>query len=198
MSIQSLPSGKTSRTSQAILSQPKFSRCVGRFIATDQLARDVACLLEFEEAVSSWNCRSLQLRNGFDTYSPDFVAERPSDILVIDAVGQRRPPPWVAEAIIREGFTYRTMSRGDIDPIRLKNCKDLLQCSGGEVSLGDRVRLLSVLDEQSSLTLAESLTVFQETKPIRGLANMVVGRLIEIDLDTALIGPETLVRRYRG
>jgi hypothetical protein len=198
MSIQSLPSGKTSRTSQTILSQPKFNRCVGRFVARDQLARDVACLLEFEDEISSWNCRSLQLRHGCDTYSPDFVAERQFDILVIDAVGQRRPPPWVAEAIIREGFTYRTMSRGDIDPIRLKNSKDLLQCSGGEVSLGDRVRLLSVLDEQSSLTLAESLTVFREIMPIRGLANMAVARLIEIDLDTALIGPETLVRRYRG
>ncbi|KJF74635.1 hypothetical protein [Agrobacterium arsenijevicii] len=198
MSIQSLPSGKTSRASQAILSQPKFSRCVGRFIARDQLARDVACLLEFEEAVSSWNCRSLQLRSGFDTYSPDFVAERQFDVLVIDTVGQRRPPPWVAEAVVREGFTYRTMSRGDIDPIRLKNCKDLLQCSGGDVSLGDRVQLLSVLDEQSSLTLAESLTLFQDTKPIRGLANMAVGRFIEIDLDTALIGPETVIRRYRG
>lgn len=198
MSIQSLPSGKTSRTSQTLPSQPRFSRCVGRFFARDQLVRDVACLLEFEDEVSSWNCRSLQLRHGFDTYSPDFVAERPSDILVIDVVGQRRPPPWVAEAVDREGFAYRTMSRGDIDPIRLKNCKDLLQSSGCEVSLGDRVRLLSVLEEQSSLTLAESLTVFQETQPIRGLANMVVTRLIEIDLDTALIGPETVVRRYRG
>ncbi|MGV1951070.1 hypothetical protein ACQZ44_09595 [Agrobacterium vitis] len=155
-------------------------------------------MLEFEDAVSSWNCLSLQLRHGFDTYSPDFVAERPSDILVIDTVGQRRPPLWIGEAVAREGFTYRTMSRGDIDPIRLKNCKDLLQCSGGDVSLGDRVRLLSVLDEQSSLTLAECLTLFQETKPIRGLANMAVGRFVEIDLDTALIGPETVVRRYRG
>lgn len=198
MSIQSLPSGKTSSTSQAILSQPRFIRCVGRFVARDQLARDVACLLEFEDEVSSWNCRSLHLRHGFDTYSPDFVAERPSDILVIDVVGQRRPPPWVAEAVALEGFTYRTMSRGDIDPIRLKNCKDLIQCSGGEVSLGDRVRLLSALDDQSSLTLAESLTVFRDTTPIRGLANMAVGRFIEIDLDTALIGPETVVRRYRG
>lgn len=198
MSTRSLSSGKTSRTSQAILSQPKFNRCVGRFIARDQLARDVACLLEFEDAVSSWNCLSLQLRHGFDTYSPDFVAEHESDILVIDAVGLRRPPPWVAEAVAREGFIYRTMLRGDIDPIRLRNCKDLLQCSGGGVSLGDRVRLLSVLDEQSSLTLAECLTLFQETKPIRGLANMAVGRFVEIDLDTALIGPETVVRRYRG
>ncbi|NUL15413.1 hypothetical protein HUN27_01035 [Agrobacterium tumefaciens] len=181
-----------------MFSQPKFNRCVGRFVARDQLARDVACLLEFEDDVSSWNCRSLQLRHGFDTYSPDFVAERPSDVLVIDVVGQQRPPLWVAEAVAREGFTYRTMSRGDIDPIRLKNCKDLLQSAVGEASLGDRVRLLSVLDEQSSLTLSESLTVFQETQPIRGLANMVVTRLIEIDIDTALIGPETIVRRYRG
>ncbi len=198
MSIRSLTSGKPSSASQAILSQPRFIRCVGRFISGDQLARDIACLLEFEDEVSSWNCRSLQLRHGCDTYSPDFVAERPSDILVIDVVGQRRPPPWVAEAVAREGFAYRTMSRGDIDPIRLKNCRDLIQSSGGEASLGDRVRLLSILDEQSSLTLAESLSLFQDTKPIRGLANMAVGRFIEIDLDTALIGPETVVRRYRG
>lgn len=198
MSIQSLSRGGMPRSSPNLPSHLKFSRCIGQFAARDQLARDVACLLDFEDAVSSWTYRSLQFHHGCDRYSADFVAERQSDVLVIDAVGQRRPPPWVAEVVIREGFTYRTMSRGDIDPIRLKNCRDLLQCSGGEVSLGDRVRLLSVLDEQSSLTLAESLTVFLETKPIRGLANMVVTRLIEIDLDTALIGPETVVRRYRG
>lgn len=198
MSIQSLSRDGTPRLSATIPFQLKFGRCVGQFTVRDQLARDVACLLDFDDAVSSWNCRSLQLHHGYDTYRPDFVAERSHDVLVIDAVGQRRPPQWISEAVAGEGFTYRTMSRGDIDPIRLKNCKDLLQCSGGEVRLGDRVRLLSVLDQQSSLTLAESLTVFRETKPIRGLANMVVGRFIEIDLDTALIGPETVVRRYRG
>lgn len=198
MSIQSLSRDGTPRSSANIPSQLKFSRCVGRFIVRDLVARDVACVLDFDDAVSSWNCRSLQFCHGSDTYSPDFVAERSHDVLVIDAVEQRRPPLWIVEAVAREGFTYQTMSRGDIDPIRLKNCKDLLQYSGGEVSLGDRVRLLSVLDQQSSLTLAESLSVFQETKPIRGLANMAIERFIEIDLDTALIGPETVVRRYRG
>ncbi|WP_245455350.1 hypothetical protein [Sinorhizobium fredii] len=198
MSIQSLSRGGAPRPSANIPSHLKFSRCIGHFTARDPLARDVACLLDFEDAVSSWNCRSLQFHHGFDTYSPDFVAERSHDVVVIDVVGQRRPPPWISEAVTSEGFTYRTMSRGDIDPIRLKNCKDLLQCSGGDVRLGDRVRLLSALDQQSSLTLAETLTVFQETKPIRGLANMVIARFIEIDLDTALIGPETVVRRYRG
>lgn len=198
MSIQSLFRDGTQRTLASVPSQLKFSRCVGRFTVGDQLARDVACMLDFDDAISSWSCQSLRFHSGFDTYSPDFVAERSHDVLVIDAVGQRRPPPWISETTTSDGYTYLTMSRGDIDPIRLKNCKDLLQCSGGEVSLGDRVRLLSVLDQQSSLTLAESLTVFQETKPIRGLANMVVGRFIEIDLDTSLIGPETVVRRCRG
>ena len=198
MSILSLPSGKTSRTSQTVLPHTKFSRCVGRFLGRDHLARDIACLLEFDDRVSCWSCQSLKLRHGFDTYAPDFIAERQSDVVVIDCVGQRRPPPWVSEAVSLEGFSYLTMSRGDIDPIRLKNCKDLLLSSGGEVSLGDRVRLLSALNEHSSLTLAECLTVFQETKPIRGLASMVVGRFVEIDLDTALIGPETPVRRHRG
>ena len=165
MSILSLPPGKTSRTSQTVLPYIKFSRCVGRFLGRDQLARDVACLLEFDDTVTCWSCQSLKLRHGCD------ICRAPA---------------------------YLTMARGDIDPVRLKNCKDLLQSSGGEVSLGDRVRLLSALDEHSSLTLAECLSVFQETKPIRGLANMVVGRFVEIDLDTALIGPETPVRRYRG
>jgi hypothetical protein len=198
MSILSLPSGKTSRTSQTVLLNTKFSRCVGRFIARDQLARDIACLLECDHSVSCWSCQSLELRHGLDTYAPDFIAERHSDVVVIDSVGQRRPPQWVSEAVTLEGFSYHTMARGDIDPVRLKNCKDLLQSSGGEVSLGDRVRLLSALDEHSSLTVAECLSIFHDTKPIRGLANMVVGRFVEIDLDAALIGPETPVRRYRG
>ena len=129
---------------------------------------------------------------------PDFMVERKHDVLLLDVVAQRHPPSWTAEAAAREGFSYLTMARGDIDPVRLKNCKDLLQTAGGEVSLGDRVRMLAALDEHSSLTVAESLTVFRDSTPIRALANMAVERFIEIDLDQALIGPETLVRRYRG
>lgn len=196
MSIQPLPSGRTSRTSQAVFSQPKFSRCVGRFIARDQLARDVACLLEFEDTVSSWNCRSLEFRQGLDTYRPDFVAERSQDILVIDAIGQHRPPPWISEAVRAENYTYQTWSRGDIDPIRLKNCKDLLRYAGTEVRLGDRIRLLSALEDQGSLTFSECLQMMRESQPICALANMILARFIEIDLDAALLGPDTSVRKF--
>ncbi|TAZ15418.1 hypothetical protein ELH81_15715 [Rhizobium leguminosarum] len=37
------------------------------------------------------------------------------------------------------------------------------------VTLGDRLRLLSALDGHGTLTAAESLTAFSETKPIAGL-----------------------------
>lgn len=197
MSIQLLPVGASRQASKYVSSPPHFVRCVGRFVARDQRARDVAYLLDMDETVSCWSCQSSKLRQGFDTYAPDFVAEREHEVFLIDAVSQRIPPLWVAEAAAREGFSYQTMTRGNVDPIRLKNCKDLLHSAGGEVSLGDRVRLLGALDEHSSLTVAECLSLFRDGKPIRAFANMVVGRFIQIDLDNALIAPETVVRRYR-
>jgi hypothetical protein len=198
MSIQSLPFGVSPQASKFISSTPKFVRCVGRFVARDPFARDVAYLLDMDEAVSCWSCQSSRLRQGFDTYTPDFMAERGQDVVLIDAVSQRISPLWIAEAAAREGFSYQTMTRGNVDPIRLKNCKDLLHSAGGEVSLGDRVRILGALDEHSSLTVAEILSLFRDRNPIRAFANMVVGRFIEINLDDALIAPETVVRRYRG
>ncbi|AWM24856.1 hypothetical protein AOX55_00001596 [Sinorhizobium fredii CCBAU 25509] len=60
------------------------------------------------------------------------------------------------------------------------------------------MRLLAALDEHGTLTLAECLSAFRETRPIAGLASMVLNRFIDIDLDEALIGPESTVRRRRG
>jgi hypothetical protein len=66
-----------------------------------------------------------------------------------------------------------------------------------EAALSDRIRLLAALDEYSSLTVAEALIVFRETKPVAGLASMVLHRFVTMDLDERLIGPETIVRRKR-
>lgn len=81
------------------------------------------------------------------------------------------------------------------DGPRLKNAKDLLRYANYNVSLGDRLRLLSALDEHGTLTVAESLTAFSETMPVAGLAVMILHGFIEVDLDASLIGPETTVRR---
>lgn len=63
------------------------------------------------------------------------------------------------------------------------------------VPLGDRLRLLGALDENGSMPIAEYLNAFQETKPVAGLAAMILNRYLEVDLDDAPLGPETVVRR---
>ncbi|MCY0147925.1 hypothetical protein OEG84_09430 [Hoeflea sp. G2-23] len=78
---------------------------------------------------------------------------------------------------------------------RLRNSKDLIRYANYETTLGDRVRLLAALDEHGTLTVSECLSAFQETKPIAALASMILRGFIEIDLDEALIGPESMVRR---
>ncbi|MDO3441808.1 hypothetical protein [Agrobacterium sp. V1] len=174
----------------------QFIRCVGPIRFRSQLARDISCLLDFEDTASAWACQSLEFRGCFDTHRPDFVVERDHDILVIDVIIRGTPPPWVANVVRAENYTYQTWSRGDIDPIRLRNCKDLLRYAGTEVRLGDRIRLLAALEEQGRLTLSECLQLVREGQPICTVANMILARFIEIDLDTALLGPETSVRKF--
>ncbi|MDO5897868.1 hypothetical protein [Agrobacterium sp. Azo12] len=182
-------------TSQAIF-QHKFFRCVGPIRFRSQLARDVSCLLDFDDTASAWACQSLEFRRGFDTHRPDFVIERDHDILVVDVASKGAPPSWIAEAVRAGNYSYQVWSRGEIDPIRLKNCKDLLRYSGPDARLGDRIRLLSALEDQGTLTLSECLQLLQESQPIVALANMILARFIQIDLDTALLGPETSVRKF--
>lgn len=181
----------------SVLSSPqiRFVRCVGPVVLRSQLARDIACLQDVDTAVSAWSCRSVTLRRGYDTHKPDLVVERENDILVIDVIARNPPLDWVSDAAKDEGYVYSVMSRGDVDPINLRNARDLLRYSGTTVSLEDRIRLLAGLDEHGSLTVAECINAFRETRPIAGLASLILERFVEVDLDT-LIGPETRVRRH--
>jgi hypothetical protein len=45
------------------------------------------------------------------------------------------------------------------------------------------------------MPIAECLNAFQETRPVAGLAAMILNRYLEIDLDDDPLGPETVVRR---
>lgn len=191
------PASARVTTSASILdnSPPHFVRCVGPVVLRSQLARDIACLLDVDNAVSAWSCRSVTLRRGCDTHKPDLVVERESDIVIIDVIARTPPPTWVSEVASGEGYVYSAMSRGDVDPIHLRNARDLLRYSGTTVSLEDRIRLLSGLDEHGSLTVAECMNAFRETRPIAGLASLILERFVEVDLDR-LIGPETRVRRH--
>ncbi|WP_026154281.1 hypothetical protein [Rhizobium leguminosarum] len=172
-------------------------RCVGPVLFRDQLARDIACLLDVDDDVLSWSCRSLSLSQDDQVYKPDFIVERADLRFAIDGVRDDGAPDWAKAKSIDAGFPYEAIAASALPRIRLKNAKDLLRYARHEAALSDRIRLLAALDEYSSLTVAEALIVFRETKPVAGLASMVLHRFVTMDLDERLIGPETIVRRKR-
>ncbi|MBY5416121.1 hypothetical protein ELI36_32585 [Rhizobium ruizarguesonis] len=172
-------------------------RCVGPVLFRDQLARDIACLLDVDDDVLSWSCRSLSLSNDGQVYKPDFMVERADVRFAVDGVRDDGTPDWAKAKSIDAGFPYEAIAASALPRIRLKNAQDLLRYARYEAPLSDRIRLLAALDECSRLTVAEALIVFREIKPVAGLASMVLHRFIEMDLDERLIGPETIVRRRR-
>jgi hypothetical protein len=173
-------------------------RCVGPVLFRDQLARDIGCLLDIDDDVESWSCRSLVLSHDGQTYKPDFLVKRPDLSLAIDGSrDDEAAPSWARTKSAEAGLRYEVIDASALPRIRLKNAKDLLRYARYEAALSDRIRVLAALDEYSSLTVSEALIIFRETKPIAGLASMALHRFIEMDLDERLIGPETVVRRKR-
>jgi hypothetical protein len=176
-------------------------KCNGPRLYRSQTARDLACILDVNPSVASWICmpRALDAEGG--QHMPDFE--------VVNVDGRR----WLADAPDRgdsvnvdvvtraaaaAGAGYRLVHSDDVySGPRLRNAKDLLRYGDHTPSLGDRIRLLAVLEEESCLTVAEALRLFQESKPMVGLAAMILQEMVEIDLDDALIGPGTMVRRIR-
>lgn len=172
-------------------------RCDGPAVFRNQFARDVACLLDVDDTISEWRCQSLPFSDGQEVYRPDFVARVENGIVIIDAVTDGTPS-WIERIVRADGHQYEAVRRHELPLVRLRNAKDLLRYGNFQAGLDDRVRLLAALDEEGTLTLAECLSVFRETRPIAGLASMVLNRFIDLDLDEALIGPESTVRRRRG
>ncbi len=171
-------------------------KCEGATDFRSQVARDVACLLDVDASVSFWRCRPVL---------PDAKsAVRAPDFLVTYQDGTQR----LVDAPDREGgeggpgrrspIRYVKLTREDVyGGFRLENARDLLRYGNWRTSLGDRVRLLAALDEHGSLTFAECLGAMQETRPVAGLASLILSGFVEVDLDEAPLGPETAVRRIR-
>ena len=200
---QSTP--ETGRASQPTVDAVYYPRaavkCVGRLAFRSQGARDVACLLDVDPDIASWSCMHTTLSVGIEAHVPDFTASTASGFTVLIDAPDRRPgvsPAEIAEAALRDNHTYRIFDFAELKHgYRLANAKDLLRYGNHSVPLGDRVKLLAALEEYSSLTVSECLTVFKETSPMAGLAALALHGYIEIELDEGPIGPETTVRRLR-
>lgn len=176
-------------------------KCDGPPVFRSQAARDAACLFDVNPSISSWHCMPLSLDYNGGVHVPDFgILDADGGRLLIDAP-DRVMPTDIAEleaSAFRHGARYRRLLTDEVyDGPRLQNAKDLLRYGGTVLALGDRLRLLAVLEEHGNLTIAECLTVFTETKPVAGLAQMILRGFVEVDLDTELLGPETMVRRIR-
>lgn len=172
-------------------------KCSGARVYRSQVARDVACLLDIDPHVVSWHCASMPLP-AID-HVPDFeTVDSDGCVNYVDApdrpTAQSRAA--IAEAARRCGAEYRMLERSEIyGGHRLRNAVDLLRYGNVSVPLGDRLRLLAALDEHGSLTMSECLSAFQETKPIAGLAGMILQQHVDVDFDEGPFGPQTAVRR---
>jgi hypothetical protein len=175
-------------------------KCAGSPIFRSQDARDFACLLDVDPDVSSWACVGIELSCGIATYLTDFVVTGADGRTFMIDVAHDLPslPDWIELAAERAGHGYRPVAMSEFaDSFRLRNAKDLLRYGFYRCPLGDRIRLLAALDEMGSLTVAESLAVFREGRPMACLAALILQGFLEIELDDALIGPDTAARRIR-
>jgi len=173
-------------------------RCAGIASFRSQSVRDYACILDFDDDVQSWRCRPVLDGPDDFSYQADFLVRRTASVDIVDIMTAERPVPrWVQDAILESGYGYSLIDPGDYPATRLQNAKDLLRYARYDVPLAERVRLLASLDDLGSLTVAECLASIQASQPIAAVARLVLQRFIEIDLDEALIGPETTIRRRR-
>ncbi|MBB2715654.1 UNVERIFIED_ORG: hypothetical protein GGD48_000869 [Rhizobium etli] len=172
-------------------------KCDGVKTYRSQTARDVACLLDIDPQVVSWHCMPMPLP-GLD-HVPDFeVVDEDGCVNFIDAPDRPIAPhqTTIVEAARGLGAVYRVMPRTEIyRGFRLRNAVDLLRYGNVIVPLGDRLRLLAALDEHGSLAMGECLKAFQETRPVAGLASLILQQYVEVDFDAGPFGPETSVRR---
>lgn len=174
-------------------------KCDGVRLFRSQAARDTGCLLDVNPSVTAWRCMPSPFGAGGIAHVPDFqVFDEDGTVLYLDAPDRAVSVDIavIASEAMRINARYRLLERAAIyDGFRLRNARDLLRYAAHVTPLGDRLRLLAALDEHGSLPLAECLKAFQETRPVPGIASLILHGYVEVNLDDAPLGPETAVRR---
>lgn len=173
-------------------------RCSGDPMFRTQLARNLCCLLDVDRHVVAWLCLPAELKAEIGPHVPDVMVDFDDGRRVfMDAVEQEGSPD-ITEAAAIARIHHKFITRKEIETgFRLQNARDLLRYANYRTPLNDRVRLLAALDEMGSLSIADTFPLFGEVKPMTGIAWMVLRRMIAIELDDEIIGPETAIRRFQ-
>ncbi|PTM99050.1 hypothetical protein C7449_101721 [Mycoplana dimorpha] len=173
-------------------------RCLGQPLFRGKTAFEFAVLLEINREVTNWSCLPLELQAGPQAHVPDFLVFKGDQAFLIDVRDANSgTPSWIADRARAAGYQYSVADPVDPQSFRYRNARDLLRYARWTCPLGDRVRLLAAFDEHGSLTISECLTAFRETNPMAGLASLILHRFVDVDLDEAILGPETRVKRWR-
>ena len=173
-------------------------RCSADAMFRSRSARDLGCILDVDPQVVAWLCLPVEFDTDVGPHVPDFLVDYDDGTRVfMDAVeGEERAE--IKEGAALAGLRYRGVPRSEIEAgSRLANARDMLRYAHCRTPLNDRIRMLSAIEEAGSLTVAECLAVFCEVQPMTGISWMVLHRLIAVDLDEALIGPETIIRLFQ-
>lgn len=171
--------------------------CEGAPRFRSRSARDLGCLLDVDPRVASWQCMPLTLDINGSKHTPDFLVTYDTGrMTLLDVVNGEERGPSFSLAAADIGLEHSFVSRRSIEAgPRLRNASDLLRYGAYRTPLGDRVRILALLDEFGAIRLADALTVFREAPPMAGLASLILHRFLSVDLDVDFIGPEIMVRR---
>jgi len=177
-------------------------KCVGRPLYRSQEARDYACLLDLDTKVSAWRCVPQPIIYDSGARNPqrhyvDFAVETKSEALLVDVCGTNAVNvTWIAKVAEKRGYRYQAVSFPELARCtRLQNARDLIRYAGYDAPLGDRIRILVALEEMGTMTLAECLSVVRESKAMATIATMILMGILEVGLDEALLGPDSVVRR---
>jgi hypothetical protein len=164
-------------------------RCRGEAWLRYALSMDVARLLDIDPAVDHWQCQVPLV--GIEGVA-DFVTDGPGgqEHLLLDS-GDRVLPD---RQSLPSGT--RIVAAGDVDPVRLENAKLILPFARWRVSLDDRVRLLALLDEEGTVTLADCLGIMRNTsRPVAAVASLALAHIIDMDLDEPIGARTRVIRR---
>ncbi|TAV89583.1 hypothetical protein [Rhizobium leguminosarum] len=179
-------------------------RCSNPSYFRSQLARDVGCLLDVDDDVLGWCCRpygmdGLMRERSWKGPPPDFMAtyRRGNDVYI--SVVEEEGDPELTEIAACGRLSHQFVSRAAIlSGHRLQNAKDLLRYANYRCPLGDRMRIMTALEQEGSATVGECMAAFREVNPMAGLSSLILHRFVTIDLDAELIAPHTVVKIFRS
>lgn len=178
-------------------------KCLGTPLFRSRQARDLACILDINPDVATWTAPGPTLKVGSWVHTPDFrVIDHDGGVRFLDAADRVLAVDieHIKQAVGEQRASYRLLAVDEVydNGFRLRNARDLLKYANVTVSLADRLRLLAFLDQEGSLTMSDCLSAIRNTEPVAAIASLILQRFIDVELDDALIGPETMVRRIRS